>query len=197
MAPIIKRRSFGDEFEDVTSYTITYKDVFSFNDFISVLYKWLTAAGYAKDEENFREDYYLQRESPRTGKQIQIWWRVQKMADSRKMYRFDMDIDITVRGLQETEFMHEGKKATIDKGELEVGIAARLIIDPDKHWQSSPLLKKYRSFIFDKWLKKKGEHREQLEGDAIKLQDFIKEHLRISKNAPQHRSALLRTRPPN
>ncbi|MBD3318939.1 hypothetical protein GF342_03435 [Candidatus Woesearchaeota archaeon] len=199
--PVIFHRYKGKEQMNIISYSIVYKDIFSLDDFLALLHGWLVENEYASgDDYEFREDFYLQRESPRTGKQIQIRWRVHKVpSDTKKtkLYRYDFDIDIDVRGMQQVEFMHEGKKATADKGELEIQVTGNLVIDYEEAWKNHPWLKRYKKFIIHTWLKSQTkEQKGELDKEGKRLQDFIKEHLKMKDYGPGQLKYYNPTRPP-
>jgi hypothetical protein len=196
--PVIKHRYEKMDVKEIVSYSIVYKDVFSLGDFLSLLHHWLVQNEYASsDDSTFGESFYLQRESPRTGKQIQIRWRVNREQDKTSMYRFDIDIDMDVRGLQQVEFMHQGKKSTADKGEIEIKVSGKLITDYNKVWSEHSIFSKYKKFIFKSWLKGKGDAAiGELSGDGEKLQDFIKEHLRIQHYSPGQLQEFWPKKPP-
>lgn len=184
-APQIKHRYTGVEYKKAAGFTVNYNDVFVAKYFYRLLREWLVDNGYGdRDDSKWPEVFYLQKENPQTGKEIWLRWRLQKNPDisGSKMWRYDVDIDIHYLGLKETEITHKGKKLKMDKGEVEVQVAAYLIIDYEKVWESHKWLKHYKKFILNKLMKNKQEYyKNKLTGEMESFQDAMKEYLQLPK----------------
>ncbi|MFC1774731.1 hypothetical protein ACFLZN_00260 [Nanoarchaeota archaeon] len=187
MEPILRHRYTGKEQITIIKYSVLYRDVFSLNGFVGMLRQWLIDNEYVTgDDSSFPEVFYLQRENPQLGKQIQLRWRLQKIPEDAKLWRYDFDIDIDVRGMKEVEFMHKGKKWKADKGEIEVGVVGNLVIDYENAWKNHKWLKRYKDFIIKNLLRNKfNGQKAEVHSDGEKLQNIIKEYLKLQSYETQ------------
>ncbi len=184
-APQIKHRYTGVEYKTAAGFTFAYNDVFVAKYFYRLLHEWLVDNDYGdREDSKWPEVFYLQKEDPNKGKEIWIRWRVQKNPDpsGSKMWRYDVDIDIHYMNVKEVEITHKNKKLKMDKGEVEVQVAAKLVIDYEKAWEKHKWLKSYKKFIVYKLMKKKLEYyKNKLSGEMEQFQDAMKEYLQLPK----------------
>lgn len=105
---------------------VVYSGVFSFKYVYFLMHEWFLENGWAPPEDqDFREDLYMQRESG-SAKELFITWRLFKDHDDVYYHKFEMDLIIHVLGLSSTEIMIDGKKTKLDKGEVEFKIFGRI-----------------------------------------------------------------------
>lgn len=189
-APVIKHRytDFGADKNEVQKFSVKYKDVFSFGYFYTLLHEWMVENDYAtRSDEDFKEVFYLQRDSPTAGKELWVRWRCSKIPSGTesKLWRYDIDVDVHVLGMREVEFVYKGQKLRADKGEVEVSVVANLIVDYEKAWGKHAWLKNYKNFLLKKVFKKQKEfHENELNKDAEDLQVAIKSYLKLETYLP-------------
>ncbi|MBI2564530.1 hypothetical protein HYV79_00880 [Candidatus Woesearchaeota archaeon] len=184
----IKHRYTDVEYIQVHKFTISYKDVFSMKYLYNLLREWLVDNNYASDDTSkFGEVFYLQRDNPKDGREIWARWRLKKEPEkASKLWRYDLDIDIHVTGLREVEIPIGNKKIRADQGEVEINVAANLIIDYEKAWEKHPWLKNFKNWIIYKYLKSKLDSKTaELFEDASRLQEAIKTYLQIQTYLPK------------
>jgi hypothetical protein len=170
------------------NYTISYKDVFSLQNLYELLREWFIEQGYAKrDEEKFPEIFYLQRETP-GGREVQFRWRFQKNPPwhTSKLFRYDLDVDFVVRGLKEVELAWKGQKIKADKGQVEVQVSAKLVLDFEGAWQKMPFFLNFKDLIVNRFLKRKiDQATKEVVGEANGLQEAIKTYLKLETYLPE------------
>ncbi|MBI4450406.1 hypothetical protein HY642_00390 [Candidatus Woesearchaeota archaeon] len=191
MALTHRYTDYGADFFNLANYAVTYKDVFSMSYFYLLMHEWLVDEGYAtRSDEKFPETFYLQRENPQFGKELWIRWRLQKNPMGSKLWRYDLDIDMHILGLKEVEVVSKGQKLKMDKGEVEVRVAANLVYDYENGFKNHPVLKDFRKAIFV-WLLKKqfGQHKRGLISEAYRFQEALKTYLKLETYLPEREFA--------
>ena len=181
----IKHRYTGVEYVPVASYMVNYKDVFSLENCYKLLHEWFIEKEYAtrKDEE-FPEKYFLQKES-RGSKELWIRWRLNRnpfpaKPGAKPFWRFDVDIDIHVLNLKDVEVVVQNQKFAANKGEIEINVAANLIIDASGEWEKSLLLKPFRKWYFDRAMRPQRNRLEkELYDEMYALRDAITNFFKI------------------
>lgn len=179
----IKHRYEGLEYYSCNDFKLVFKDVFSLEYLYKLIHEWLLEYEYApSDDSEFGEVYYLQRENPKTGRNISIRWRLSRPAkeDTSGLFRYDIDIDFTILGIKQVEVPHKGKKLVMDKGEIEIQCRGNLVMDPEGKWEKNAFLKPFKKFIIYKFLKKRYDrHRFEVYKHVEELQEVIKNYLQI------------------
>lgn len=188
--PIVRHRytDYGKDFAEVDRFKITFKEVFVMEYLYKLMYEWLVDNGYAsRDEYEFPEVSYLQKDNP-VGKEIVIRWRLKKFpfGKKQKFWRFDLDVDMTVKKLKEVDIVWQGQKFKADKGEVEIEVAGLLVWDYAKEWESNDLIKLFKPLFMNfLWMKTK----RMLYGDFFtELTDFqnaIKTYLKLETFIPE------------
>jgi hypothetical protein len=172
----------------LVSYTITYKDVFSLQNLYELLREWFIENGYTKrDEEKFPEIFYLQRETP-GGREVQFRWRFTKnpIWHTSKLFRYDIDVDCIVRQLKDVEIAWKGQKLKADKGQVEIQVASKLVLDYESAWQKTPFFMSFKDLLVNRLLKRKiDQATKEVVGDATGLQDAIKTYLKLETYLPE------------
>jgi len=184
----LKHRFSGVEKIDTAKFTITYKDVFSLKYVYFLLHEWLVEQGYCSEkDEQFPEMYYLQKENPAVGKEIWWRWRLGKQpAGAVKFWRFMLDIDVHVLGLNDAEIMVKDKKIKVNKGEIEFQVASYVVYDVGKEWEKSSWLKPFKKVYVERVAKSKvSELKKELNTDVYRLQDALKTYLKLENLLPE------------
>ncbi|MBI4151238.1 hypothetical protein HY492_03870 [Candidatus Woesearchaeota archaeon] len=183
--PTLSYRSTGDQ---IVSFTVLYKDVYSWGTLYKLMHEWLLENRYCSpNDEEFREILYEHIERS-WGSEVFTRWRLSKtdLKSFKGLYRYDLDVDVHILGQKEVEVVTNGKKMKADKGEVEVAIKGYLIEDPDgkvkKHW----LGQHFSDFIFKVFLKKvRRNHEIALYFDAQRFQEAVKNYLKLDTYLPE------------
>jgi hypothetical protein len=91
-----------------------------------------------------------------------------------------MNVDYHTLGLSTAEIMHEGQKIKVNRGEIEVFINTKLIIDPDGLWdkhfilKNKQLQKMYKARVYKREIE---EQEELVYKEAYRLQGALKQFL--------------------
>lgn len=188
MAPGLKHRYTDVEYINITSFTINFKkEVFKLEDLYKIMHEWLVENGYAtRADEKFPEKYFLHKVTP-AGVEIWFRWRMKKspLPGIQKFWRFDLDIDTHVLGLQDVEVVVQNKKIKANKGEVEVQASANLVLDASGDWSKNALLKPFKKFYFSRVIAKKRDMlKKKLYDDAFELRDVINNYLQLETFIP-------------
>jgi len=179
---LVRHRYTGVEYETITRYSVTWKDVFSIEMLYTMLHEWLVDNRYAeKDDSKFPEVLYLQKEEQK-GKEIWIRWRPSRFSLSKRasLFRFDIDIDIHLLGLKEVELLVKGKKITAEKGEVEVNVVANLVKDPEGKWKKHSILGPLRELYIRRIIRQtKRDLEDELYNDAMRMREAITSYLNV------------------
>jgi hypothetical protein len=171
----------------LVNYTITYKDPFFLQNLYELLREWFIEQNYVKrDEERFPEIFYLQRETP-GGREVQFRWRFQKhpLWHNSKLFRYDVDLDAVVRGLKDVELAWKGQKVKAERGQVEIQVSAKLVLDYEGAWQKMPFFLSFRDLIINRFLKRKlDQANKELIGEANLLQEALKTYLKLETYLP-------------
>ncbi|MBI2044189.1 hypothetical protein HYT24_02390 [Candidatus Pacearchaeota archaeon] len=133
----------GEE-DTIYSSKIKYNGIFSFKDFYSFCYGWLTdEVGLTIVESKYSEKI--------TGdsKRIEVKWGGSK--DMTDYFQFKMSIDFDVQGLTKVEVNENGKKIETNKGSVEVKVKGVLVRDYKGKFETTPFNKFLRG-IYEKWV---------------------------------------------
>ena len=175
------------EYKEVTKYSVKYLEVFVLKDLYRRMYEWLVENGYAtRSDADFPEKYYLDRGGA-AGKEVWFRWRTKKnpLPGKQQFWRFDINVDCHVLGLKDVELVVQNKKFKANKGEVEVVVAANLIMDASGDWSKNTLLKPFRSLYFKRALAKKKDMLEkELYKDAFDFRDIITDYFKLKSYIP-------------
>jgi hypothetical protein len=190
MTEILRHRfaGYGKDRTPVAKFLIDYKDIFSFAYLYKLMHEWLVEEGYAaREDSEFPEVFYLQRETPHGG-EYWIRWRTMKKPYSTSLWRYALDIDMHAYMMKKAELILAGKKYEVDKGEIEIEVQGNLIVDPDKKIENLPF-NKLLGFkpLLVKWLLRKRfeDHKNTLYKDVYRFQDAIKTYLKLETYLPE------------
>jgi hypothetical protein len=184
--------TYGGKEADV-KFTVVYKDVYSWGYFYKLLHEWLLDNKYCGADEDFKEILYEQLEKP-FGTEIWLRWRLVKKGEAvgpyHELFQYSVDVDFHILGQKEVEVVTGGKKYKADKGEVEVGVAARVDIDPEKKIKNHWLGQHFEDFIFRTFLKRKvKQHKKLITYDMQRFQEAIKTYLKLETFLPERELA--------
>ena len=123
--------------EKLSKLELTYKGLFDFSTVYRLIHNYLVNAGYKSTAEPEGEDFevsYLEKGDE--GVNYIIKWKAQKEASNYVKYY--IDINILGRNVKKQEILIDGKKVTVDNGEIQVGLEGSFETDykgeGEKHW---------------------------------------------------------------
>lgn len=152
------------EKEDIFSSKVSYAGIFSFKDFYSFCYQWLTdETGLGISEDKYKEK--LAGDS----KEIEIAWTgTKKVTD---YFKYEVSINFSIKGLKEVEIAEGNARVKSNQGSVTLGVKGTLVRDYDGKFEKSSFQKFLRS-IYDKWVipSRVQEYEDKLIG---KCNDFL------------------------
>lgn len=174
-------------------FRIKYKDYFHMKHFYMMLYEWLVEESYVfgdiyydRAHEDFPEVFYYTRETQHAGKEIWIWWRFTKTPGGNAFWRYDMQINMHVILLKDTEIVYKGQKFPTNWGDCEVFIKADIVTDYDGTWENHWLLKHFVDLYRGRVIKTVLErHKIYLHREAYRLQEAIKSYWNLKCRLPE------------
>ncbi len=184
----VKHRHEGLETIPAAAYTVTVKDVFKLDYLYIMLHDWLVDEGWAPrgNDAEFRETYYLQRETS-FGKEIILRWRLLRDPPAAKseVFKWMMDVDIKVLGLKPKEIVFKNQKLKLDSGEFEMSVKAYLVIDYGGKWEKSALKSLKKVWLHRVKIHQIGWQKRAIYGAAYRMRDVVMNYLKLETMFPE------------
>ena len=180
----------------IPEFRVKYSDVFSLRNLYIMMHEMLLEEGWLgkdgstdhEDIETFYSENVYQRGIHRGGKEMWIWWRAYKYYEGKYSgyLRNRLDIDAHCVYMQNVEVMHQGKKMTVQKGEIEIFFRPRIESDYlDEKWEDHWFLKRMKPFYEKRIIHSEIEKREKdLWRDAYRIREKIKQFLKLRTLVP-------------
>ncbi len=183
----VKHRYSGMVKIDVVKFQLKPKDLFSMKYAYFLMREWLVENEYVtRNDAEFPEKFYLQRESPVAGTELWILWRCQKKPQGSSFFRYDMDLDLHILGLKPTEIVKDGKKFKANTGEIEIILRANLVLDYDRKWRDHWLLKSVFPFFYKRMIHSLVERkRKALYEETYRFQEALKTYFNLENFLPE------------
>ena len=169
---------------------VTYKGGFDFKKLYQFLHDWFVDEGFEADDSLYEpsggdmwETFYWERRSLQGVTDYIIWWRLKKSPDeqSSKWVEYRFSIDFLGLALAKTDVMHEGKKIGANKGEMNIDIKPKIIVDPNKLWKKDSFVGKFSSMFLKRTYRKELKyHKDVVDDIAFRLQEAIKNFLGLN-----------------
>lgn len=122
---------------------VRQKGIFDFKELYRFCYTWLVDQGYDVTEKKYAEKVTA------TGKEIEIEWvGERKISD---YFRFSLKIHWRILGMTTVEVDREGKKVSMDKGDIEISVAGVLEKDYEHRWEKNAFTKFLRG-LYDHYV---------------------------------------------
>lgn len=132
------------EKDQIFSSEIKYGGVFSFKDFYQFCHEWLTEETNLEIEESKYEEKIKGEE-----KEIKFKWKGnRKLTD---YFKFEMDIEMEIKGLVNVEAIKDGIKVKTNKGSVKIKVKGTLVKDYDGKFEGTAS-KKFMRSIYEKWV---------------------------------------------
>ncbi|MBU1974352.1 MAG: hypothetical protein KKH52_03075 [Nanoarchaeota archaeon] len=115
-----------DIFSPVQPARIKYSDVIDLREFYDALHEWLIEHEWKDEKDNSvnYETFYSERVDRNGGREIWIFWRMYRKPPDTEAFVYYMDIYYHCIAIRPTEVIKEGKKLKVNKGIVEMKIAA-------------------------------------------------------------------------
>ncbi len=138
------------------------------------------------------EKLYLERHHQKAlhkgGKEMWVWWRLKKspFGKTQGYYEYRLDVDYHIMYLVNKEIMHQGKKITVNKGEIEIEFRPTIVRTDmgekwRKHWFLRHIQELYEKRIISQDLDKMEK---ELWREAYRFQAVVKAYLNLRNFIP-------------
>ena len=180
----------------IPEFRIKFNDVFSLRNLYIMMHEMLLEENWRGCEEDgdhrdieklYSENVY-QKGIHKGGKEIWYWWRAEKFPEGKVSGYFKnyLNIDTHCAYMQDMEAVHQGKKITIQKGEIEIFFRARIDSDYKDEWEKHWFLKHIKNIYERRWLREEVDKREkELWRDVYRIQSKIKNYLQLRTFVPE------------
>ena len=181
----------------IPEFKVKYSDVFSLRNLYIMMHELLLEEGWKgsegdsdhRDIEKLYSENVYQKGIHKGGKEIWFWWRASKYPEGKYSgyFRNLLDIDAHCVYMHDEEAVSQGKKITIQKGEIEMFFRPRIESDhgPEK-WEDHWFLKNIKDIYEKRWLHEEIEKREkELWRDVYRIQSKIKNYLQLRTFLPK------------
>ena len=156
----------------VISKSITYSGLFSVREIFKLIDGWLEQHGWDKIEASHKEIV------AEKGKEINISLEPEKKEND--YVKSILYIDITMTEVEDVVVKKGKKEISLNKGEVEISLDAKLVTDHEGKWVQSPLHMLAKA-AYDKFIKKSeiDAFKEKLSKATTHLSEQIKAHLNL------------------
>lgn len=164
---------------------IKHKDFYNMKYLYMMCHEWLIEHQWGpRSDHKWPERMYTHRWLQDGGQEIWVWWRMRK--EFNNFFRYDMDIDWHVVGMEKAELVKDGKKFKVDKGEMEFKIYLKLIFDPKKDFDKSKFLNSLKETFYERiYYKDVLAHRKQLYHMVYEFKQAIKTYFNLCTYLPE------------
>lgn len=196
-----KDENMAEIIREIPQFKVKYNDVYHLKNLYVMMHEYLTDESWTgesgqldqpsnthMDIEKLYMERHHQRAIHRGGMELWIWWRLKKQPHLKTQgyYEYRLDIDFHGMYLQKIEIMHQGKKMSVDKGELEIFFRPKLVRTEmgaswGKHWFLKRFQELYEKRIMSQDMDKLEK---ELWREAYRLQAVVKAYLNLRNFIP-------------
>ncbi len=173
---------------------VKFKDVFNLKNLYVMMHeylveeKWFGKEGPVKGDPSKQhrviEDLYLEKFCQKGlhsgGKEMWIYWRLFKKPEGRYSgyIKYRLNIDFHGVYIQNREIMHQGKKITVQWGELEIFFNGAVQTDYEDKWKEHWFLKHWQDLYEKRIMSQELEkHEKMLWREIYRLTNVVKRYL--------------------
>ena len=120
------------------------RSIFSLDELYKMLYRWFELYSY-----NFQEQEYKDEDMGEGKKHIEIRWYAEKKISD--YFKFVIEVNFLIIGLESAEIEKEGVKHQTNRGEIEIRIKSYIEKDYDAKWEGSAIMGFLRN-VYDKYV---------------------------------------------
>jgi hypothetical protein len=174
----------NDELAPIKLMRVSYRDLMDVKAFYVLMHEWFVDNGFCdRTDEAFPEVRYVHRDF---GTSKQVWWSWRFRKDSpynKTFFEWRIDLDVHILGWTKVETVIGGKKASVDKAEVEVFIIPRFFLLKEK-WENAGL-GIFSDFLQKVWYKNMiSKEKKQFENMTLRLQEAIKTYFKLPTYLP-------------
>ncbi|HIG93639.1 TPA: hypothetical protein HA242_03390 [Candidatus Woesearchaeota archaeon] len=180
-------------FPEFNPVRVKYKDIFDMKQFYEDLHEWTLEYGWKDYEEDLDryETYYGERIAQGGAKELWLIWRLQKTPAGvptiagKSSLTYYLDIYFHCIGLTTAEVVKEGRKMSVNKGEIEITIETFLEKNYETGFDQSSMLKPFKD-LFSKRLYHKvlEQRKKELYQETYVFQNWIKQWFKLKRYQP-------------
>ena len=185
----------------VEPFKVKYNDIFHLKNLYIMMHEYLADEGWTgeggaadtpsnthRDIEKLYMERHHQKALHRGDMEMWIWWRLRKhpVLKEQGYYTYRLDIDFHGMYIKNVEIMHQGKKLTVNKGEMEIEFRPKIIrTDTAKKWKKHWFLRFFTD-IYEKRLMSQDldKFEKELWREAYRLQAVVKAYLNLRNFIP-------------
>jgi hypothetical protein len=182
---------------EIPEFRVKYNDVFSLRNLYLMMRTTLLEEGWkgadgeedGSDFEVFYSENMYQKGAHRGGKEMWVYWRLSKgfgPAGRPNLYfREHLEIDMHMVYMADIEIVHQGKKMTAQKGEIEIFFRPYIMADVGGKWEDHKLLKHFKHIYEERIMRVEIEKKEKdLWREAYRIQAKVKQFLELRMHGP-------------
>lgn len=185
----IKHRWEGLDRVEAAEYVVQLRDVFKLEFLYTIIHDWIVDEGWGpRDDTQFQETYFTQREHPQFGKEIWIRWRLRKSSPSGgPLFQWMMDLDWKIIGLKDTEIVYKNQKLKMDKGEFELTCRSAIVIDYAGMFAKAGFAEKFVNRLFARRIHRKrlGAEKKLCIEECYRLRELILSYFKLENLFPE------------
>lgn len=156
---------------------------FDVSSFYSDLKDWLNENGFTDSQggSDYIETFYYEDVS--TTREIYFNWRTKKETDT-KYINYKLNIDVHIMQLKKIETVINGRKVTLDSGEVVVNISSEMNVDLDEVKKTFLGSLFYNQYL-KRWVKPKLlTYKNIIKSDTLNLISFVKKFFELPGEDP-------------
>ena len=160
------------EKNEVLAQKIKQKGYWNYADLYAFCFNWLKEEGYKMKETEYTEKI------TGFGKELVLKWEANKKVTD--YFKNTISVDWHILGMKDAEVEIDGKKASTNKGEVELKIKAELVRDYGERWEDRPFWKMMRS-MYEKYIIRTtvDEYEDRLRDKATEYVKDVKAFLQL------------------
>jgi hypothetical protein len=176
----------NEDYTPIKQMRVVYRDLLDVKAFYVLMHEWFVDNRFAtREDESFPETRFVFRDFG-TSKQVWWCWRLKHLDGSpfnKDHFLWRVDLDVHVLGWTKVDTVIGGKKATVDKAEVEVFITPRLYLLSEK-WEKAGFgwLKPFLTNVLYK--KMISKEKDEFENMTLRLQEAVKTYFKLPTYLP-------------
>ena len=172
-----------DKDKDISigKFEIEAEDVFHIKTLYESLHDWFIEEGF-DDVDGYQdrfEQLYWERVNATGAKDSHIWWRVVKVPEKSKYFRYYLRFDFQGLNMKQVEIMHKGQKVKTDKADLIMRMEGVLQLDYLNQFEKG-FFKGFEELYRKRMLHEKREYfKDELYNTMYRLSARVKSYLKL------------------
>lgn len=159
--------------DQVFKQALKKRGIWNFNELYHFCYDWFQKEDYILMEQQYTE------KMQDAGKELILKWSsYRKITD---YFKFVIDVDWHILGMNPIEVERDGKKIKSNKGEVKITVKGILVKDYESRWEDKPLWKFLRG-IYDNYIIRTtvDDFEDRIIEKAVEFFDDVKAYLELS-----------------